>query len=205
MIDAALIQQCSDPSLMPAIVEQFIAKAGSQNPLAITVKSSGRLILVPKPYTADEALAVTKEYIGHAIVRVGVTQVPLGIGIKDLSDLKSDIFEPCKNLRQGTAQFAKVLRIVSKWYGNPKTAETFPQIFDDAIHAWQTGRFDGEDIFVENDPGIEMPESAQVLDSGEDRTASPKRAETASVNSNGSEGTATSANMRIDLSRVGGD
>lgn len=29
MVDAALIQQCADPALKPAIVEQFIARAGS--------------------------------------------------------------------------------------------------------------------------------------------------------------------------------
>jgi len=34
--------------LTPAIVEQFIAAAGSSDPLAVTVKSGGRLILVPE-------------------------------------------------------------------------------------------------------------------------------------------------------------
>lgn len=32
MIDTALIQQCVDPGLKPAIVERFIAEAGSLDP-----------------------------------------------------------------------------------------------------------------------------------------------------------------------------
>ncbi|TIQ15005.1 MAG: conjugal transfer protein TraH, partial [Mesorhizobium sp.] len=39
MIDAALIQQCADPGLQPAIVDRFIAEGGSPEPLAITVQS----------------------------------------------------------------------------------------------------------------------------------------------------------------------
>ena len=49
MLDAVLIQQCADPSLKPAIVEQFIAKGGSQDPLTVTVRSGNRVVLVPKP------------------------------------------------------------------------------------------------------------------------------------------------------------
>ncbi|WP_165848777.1 hypothetical protein [Mesorhizobium delmotii] len=37
MIDASLIPQCTAPSLKPAVVEKFIAAAGSPDPLAITV------------------------------------------------------------------------------------------------------------------------------------------------------------------------
>lgn len=48
MLDAALIKECSDPTLKPAIVEQFVTAAGSADPLAITVKTGDRLILVPK-------------------------------------------------------------------------------------------------------------------------------------------------------------
>lgn len=44
MLDVALINQCADPSLKPAIVEQFVEIAGSFDPLAVTVKSDGRLI-----------------------------------------------------------------------------------------------------------------------------------------------------------------
>ena len=48
MLNAALIEKCVDPSLMPAIVEQFVETAGSLDPLDITLKSGGLLILVPK-------------------------------------------------------------------------------------------------------------------------------------------------------------
>ncbi|MEK1929576.1 MAG: conjugal transfer protein TraH, partial [Pararhizobium sp.] len=73
MLDAALIQQCADPSLKPAIVEQFVAAAGSNDPLAVAVKSGGRLILVPKATSADAAIAIVRQYVGQAVVRVGLT------------------------------------------------------------------------------------------------------------------------------------
>ncbi|NEK56238.1 conjugal transfer protein TraH, partial [Rhizobium leguminosarum] len=56
MLDATMIQKCADPSLTPAIVEQFVQRAGSSDPLAVTVKAGGRLILVPKAKTPDEAM-----------------------------------------------------------------------------------------------------------------------------------------------------
>lgn len=143
MLDAALIQQCADPSLKPAIVEQFVTAAGANGPLAVTVKSGGRLILVPKATTQDEAMAIVRQYVGQAVVRVGLTQFPAGVGVKDAADLKPDLVDPCENLRKGTAMFAKVLRIVAKWYGNPKNDDVFPQIFDDAVYAWKTGEFEG--------------------------------------------------------------
>ena len=71
MIDAALIEKCADPVLKPAIVERFIAEAGSSDPLAVTVRSGNRVMLVPKPTTPDEAMALMHQYVGKAIVRVG--------------------------------------------------------------------------------------------------------------------------------------
>jgi hypothetical protein len=43
--------------------------------------------------------------------------------------------------------FAKIMRIVAKWYGNPTDANVTPQVFDDAIHAWKTGEFEGVAVF----------------------------------------------------------
>lgn len=114
MFDAALIQQCADPLLKPAIVEQFVTAAGSNDPLAVAVKSGGRLILVPKAKTPDEAMAIVRQYVGQAVVRVGLTQFPAGVGAKDASELKPDLVDPCENLRKGTTMFAKVLRIVAQ-------------------------------------------------------------------------------------------
>ncbi|MBX4899713.1 conjugal transfer protein TraH, partial [Rhizobium bangladeshense] len=91
MLDAALIKECAEASLNPAIVEQFVASAGSADPLAITVKSGGRLILVPKAASADEAMAIVRQYAGQAVVRVGLTQFPAGVGVKEASDLKPDL------------------------------------------------------------------------------------------------------------------
>jgi hypothetical protein len=170
MLDAALIKECADPSSKPAIVEQFVEAVGSGDPLAVTVKSGGRLILVPKPKTPEEAIAIVRQNIGSSVVRVGLTQIPAGIGLRDKSELKADLVDPCANLRTGTAMFSKVLRIVAKWYGNPTGEDVFPQLFDDAVHAWQTGKFEGESVFQVQDPGgaVVQRSPAEVDDAEED-------------------------------------
>ncbi len=73
MVDAALIKQCADPSPTPAIVERLIERGGAQDPLAISVRSGNRVVLVPKPTTPDGAVALIRQHIGHEIVRVGPT------------------------------------------------------------------------------------------------------------------------------------
>lgn len=165
MVDAALIQQCADPGLKPAIVEKFIEHAGSQDPLAITVRSGNRVVLVPKPKTPEEVLALIRDNLGRNTVRVGITQYPAGLGILEAGQLKADLIDACENIRMGTALFAKVYRIVVKWYDSPTTEEVLSHVFDDAIIAWQTGYFEGEAVFRAKDPGDEkrgLPEGAQT-------------------------------------------
>lgn len=203
MLDAALIQQCADPSLKPAIVEQFVTAAGANDPLAVTVKSGGRLILVPKATTPDEAMAIVRQHVGEAVVRVGLTQFPAGVGVKDASELKPDLVDPCENLREGTTMFAKVLRIVAKWYGNPKSDDVFPQIFEDAVYAWKTGEFEGVNVFQADDPGKSVMID-NVLPADQDKAGvdiPPADTDAESVEKSENVG---SAEMRIDLSRIGG-
>ncbi|MBB4571564.1 TraH family protein [Rhizobium leucaenae] len=200
MLDAALIKECAEPSLKPAIVEQFVNAVGSPDPLAITVKSGGRLLLVPKARSANEAVEIIRQNVGHAVVRVGLTQFPAGVGASDASELKPDLVEPCANLRMGTAMFAKILRIVTKWYGNPKSEEVFPQIFDDAVYAWKTGEFEGESVFQAEDPGgpvAEQPNSAVERDASTPADQPVEPAASAQPNVH-------DAGIRIDLSRIGG-
>ena len=203
MIDAALINECADPSLKPAIIEQFVTAAGSDDPLAVTVKSGGRLILVPKATSTEEAMAIMRQYAGQAVVRVGLTQFPAGVGVKQPADLKLDFVDPCQNLRKGTTMFAKVLRIVAKWYGNPTSKDVFPQIFDDAVYAWKTGEFEGVSVFQAEDPGIpiEAPQQSdetRPAESVDGEEATPKDVQPGTVQDVGRAG------MRIDLSRIGG-
>ncbi len=203
MLDAALIQQCADPSLKPAIVEQFVSAAGSNDPLAVTVKSGGRFILIPKATTPNEAMAIVRQYVGQAVVRVGLTQFPAGVGVKDAADLKPDLVDACENLRKGTAMFAKVLRIVAKWYGNPKSDEVFPQIFEDAVYAWKTGEFEGVSVFQADDPGKSVTID-NTLPADQDKASvdlPPADTDAESVEKSENVG---SAEMRIDLSRIGG-
>lgn len=200
MLDAALITECADPSLKPAIVELFVQAVGSDDPLAITVKSGGRLILVPKPKTPEEAIEIVRENIGGSVVRLGLTQIPAGIGLKDASELKVDLVDPCVNLRIGTTMFAKILRIVARWYGNPTSEEVLPQLFDDAVHAWQTGQFEGESVFQAPDPGgvVVQPPAVESDDAGKDVATDP-------ASQKGEEPTKPdNAGIRIDLTRIGG-
>lgn len=200
MLDAALIQQCADPSLKPAIVEQFIARAGSQDPLTITVRSGNRVVLVPKPTTSAEALALIRDNLGRNTVRVGITQYPAGLGIVEAGQLKPDMVEPCENIRMGTALFAKVFRIVSKWYGNPTAREVLPHVMDDAVIAWQTGYFEGIAVFRAEDPGqeeIARPETSGLENSEKD-TDRPVESAADAVASDPNK-----AGIRIDLSGIG--
>jgi hypothetical protein len=202
MLDAALIGKCADPSLTPAIVEQFVRVAGSPDPLAISVKTGGRLILIPKAKTPDEAMDIIQNHVGRAIVRVGLTQLPAGVGIKDASELKPGLVDACENLKIGTKMFAKILRIVAKWYGNPTSKDVFAQIFEDAVHAWKTGEFEGVSVFQAQDPGgtVELPRQSEVNSVNEEGaavTASDKQTET--------NDDVDRAGIRIDLSRIGGN
>lgn len=202
MLDADLIKECADPSLKSAIVEQFVAAVGSTDPLTVTVKAGGRVILVPKPSSADDAMAIIRQHAGRSVVRVGLTQLPAGVGVKDAAELKPELVDACENLRKGTAMFAKILRIVAKWYGNPMSEDVLPQIFDDAIYAWKTGEFEGVRVFQAEDPGgsIELPQRSEVHSVVEQEAAgtlSEKQIET-NVDVEG-------AGIRIDLSRIGGN
>lgn len=202
MLDAALIGTCADPSLTPAIVEQFVQVAGSPDPLTVTVRSGGRLILIPKANTSDEAMDIIRQHVGKAVVRVGLTQYPAGVGVKDPSEIKPDVVDACENLKIGTQMFAKILRIVAKWYGNPRSDDILPQIFEDAVHAWKTGEFEGVSVFQAQDPvgAVELPQQSEVNSVDEEGaavTASDKQTET--------NDDVDRAGIRIDLSRVGGN
>jgi hypothetical protein len=204
MVDAALIKECSDPGLKPAIVEQFIEQAGSQDPLAVTVRSGNRVVLVPRPKTAEEALALIRDNLGRNTVRVGITQYPAGLGIVEAGQMKPDLVDACENIRMGTALFAKVYRIVIKWYGNPTAKDVLPQVFDDAIIAWQTGYFEGTAVFRAEDPG--KTKIADPVPAREDDTSGERAERHATDDSDVAQDIATDPNkagIRIDLSGIG--
>ncbi|RWP02665.1 TraH family protein [Mesorhizobium sp.] len=205
MVDAALIQQCADRALKPAIIETFVERAGSQDPLAVTVRSGSRVVLVPKPATPDEALALIRQHVGRNVVRVGITQYPAGLGVFEAGELQPDLVDACANLRMGTALFAKVFRIVTKWYGNPTEKEVLPQVFDDAIIAWQTGYFEGTAVFQAPDP-TEV-KLAQPMPPGEGESAEQRGDKAAAGGTDPTREAATTdpnkAGIRIDLSGIG--
>ena len=199
MIDAALIQQCADPRLSVEIVQKFVEEVGAADHLTVTVKSGERTFAVPKPTTAEEALALTQQYVGQAVVRAGLTQYPAGLGVADKSELSIDLFDPCENLRMGTALFGKVYRIVTKWYGSPQ-----PNAFDDAIWAYGTGWFEGERVFYADDP-----EDVKVAEPNvaEDQEAEGEKSAEAEAGEGPSEPPfkdedPNKASIRIDLSGI---
>ncbi|MGY3621779.1 hypothetical protein [Bradyrhizobium sp. USDA 10063] len=118
------------------LVEKFIRAVGTPDPFAVTVRTGNRIILVAPPKTPDDAVELVRRYVGQAMVRVGVTQYPAGLGVTDVSEFKSDLVDTCANIRMGTALFGKVYRIVMKWYGAP-----VDEAFGDAIDAWKSGAF----------------------------------------------------------------
>ena len=198
MVDAALIQQCADPDLKPAIVEQFIAAAGAPDPRAVTVRARNRVILTQPPKTAEEAMDLVRRYVGQTVVRVGITQYPAGVGISDPAELSADLVDACTNIRMGTALFAKVYRIVTKWYGAPAQ-----EAFDDAILAWQTGWFEGQAVFSAEDPGptpVAVPaEPADLASAVEEAAETGAVADVAATTEDPNH-----AGIRIDLSGIGG-
>ncbi|MGV2129458.1 TraH family protein [Agrobacterium vitis] len=205
MVDAALIKECSDPGLKPAIVEQFIEQAGSQDPLAVTVRSGNRVVLVPRPKTGEEALALIRDNLGRNTVRVGITQYPVGLGIVEAGQMTPDLVDACENIRTGTALFAKVYWIVIKWYGNPTEKDVLPQVFDDAIIAWQTGYFEGTAVFRAEDPdNVKLAQPGPARREGADTEAGlPEDEARSETPAEASGSDPNKAGIRIDLSGIG--
>lgn len=203
MLEAMLIEQCADPSLEPSIVEFFLHSVGSDDPLAITVSLEGRRMLIPKPRNSEEALLTLRAYVGKADVRVGVTQMPAGLGITDPSQLHPGLVEACDNLRQGTRLFAKIGRIVTRWYGTPNNDDILPQMLEDTIYAWRTGAFEGISVFRAEDPGGTTFTRRSAQEPGSvpnSATSAVMPSKTSGTNTGDSE--VGSAEMRIDLSRL---
>lgn len=201
MIDVATIHQCADATLKPAIVEKFIRAVGAPDPLAVTVRTGNRVILETPPKTADDAMKLVRRYVGQAMVRVGVTQYPAGLGVTDVAELKPDLVDACANIRMGTALFGKVYRIVTKWYG-----AAVDEAFGDAIEAWKTGYFDGKYVFDEPDPG-----SLSARKGASDAGDKPADGDAARPASSPDDGTPqdkepdnpNKAGIRIDLTGIG--
>lgn len=199
MIDAALIEQCADQSLKPAIVRRFVEEAGTDDPLAITVSAGNRVILTPKPSNVEEAMTIVKQHLGQAAVRVGITQYPAGLGISDPSELDPKLFATCANIAVGTELFGKVYRIVTAWYGSePEEA------FEDAIFAWRSGWFEGTSVFHEPEPDDQADEM-DVADEAANSDVDGRPLEDAQSPTPAEEWNPNTARIRVDLSRLAVD
>lgn len=157
-MDLELVRQCADDSLQPAIVERFIEAVGVESPLAVTVTTNGKILLVPTPKTTAEAVETIRQHVGEAIVRVGLTKFPAGVGAAEDSQIYGRLVDPCENIKLGTTLFAKIYGIVTNWYGG-----FMPEAFDDAVQAYGSGYFEGKYVFGKADPGsvdLSEPEAA---------------------------------------------
>ena len=201
-MDTAFIERCADPVLTAAIVEYFVASAGSDDPLAVTVKVEGRRITVPRPTTPAQARLLVNQYAGSAEVRIGITQWPIR-PIGPQTRASEDVFDPCQNLRMGTALFSKVARIVTRWYGNPTDTEVLAPMVEDAIHAWKTGFFEGTSVFTAPDPGgrtfFDVPSQAGHQAPADANPPPVSRKDAMPDDQNLPDGP-----IRIDLSRING-
>ncbi|MAA99405.1 MAG: conjugal transfer protein TraH [Stappia sp.] len=189
MIDVDLIQQCADPRIEVAVVRQFVAEMNAPDHLTIRVFQGDKMVLVPAPKSAEQAVETTRQWVGKASVRVGLTQYPAGLGVSDPSEIGMELFDTCDNLRLGTELFGKVLRIVSERHEGSEAPG-----FEMAVKAYFTGWFEGEQVFYLKDPepartGEAMP--AQGAVSRADADAARETAAPADPNL---------AEIRIDLS-----
>lgn len=192
MLEVALIEKCADPSLDADVVQAFLHAVGNGDPLAVTVKVGHKRILVDKAATPEEALAIAVRYVGRATVRVGVTSYPAHLAIDSGKKLSPALFDSCENLRIGTAKFAKVMRIVAKWYGSNASKDALPYILSDSVHAWVSGEFEGKDVFEAQHPGGLVLEEQVVLQKRSRDTDEPIQVP----------GGISSAEMRVGLSRL---
>ena len=188
-MDVELVRQCADDSLKPEIVERFVETIGVESPLAITVTIDGKAVLISEPRNPAEAVDTVRRYVGKAIVRVGLTQYPAGVGAEDTSAIDARLVDPCENIRLGTTLFAKIYRIVTNWYGG-----FMPEAFDDSIEAYRSGHFEGEYVFAKGNPGNVEPETSVAEDDGD---------EPAPTSETEPEGDPYKAGTRIDLDRIG--
>lgn len=201
MFDAALIQQCADPGIEVAIVERFIAEAGSDNPFRVTITSGNRVILPEQPTNAEDAVRLIQRFVSQATVRVGITQFPAGYGIADAAQITPAIVDACENIRIGTALFGKVYRVVAHASDAADAA-----IFSAAVAAWRTGLFKERYVFGEPDPEVASEENQDREAKFEHSEMASDRAFT-SVNPASGESEnqdPNKAGIRIDISGVNG-
>ena len=192
MIDVDLIQQCADPRLEIALVQQFMGEMNAPNHLALRVFQGDKMVLVPAPKSAEKAVETTRQWVGKANVRVGLTQYPAGLGVTDPSEIGFELFDTCENIRLGTEGFGRVLRIVGGREEGDKASG-----FETAVQAYFTGWFEGEQVFYAEDPEpVQRLETAPAAGKAprEDADATPPLAEPADPNL---------AGIRIDLSVLG--
>jgi hypothetical protein len=78
----------------------------------------------------------------------------------------------------------------------------FPQIFEDAVYAWNSGQFEGQSVFQAEDPGGTIVDRKEVSSDAPDKPADATPSQSEGESSDEEE--VGSAGIRVDLSRIGG-
>jgi len=203
MIDVAIIERCASPELGLSVARRFVAQAGSDNPLAVSITSGNRVILPAPPTTQEEAMRLIAHFVSQAVVRVGITSYPAGYGVTDVVELDPGIVDACTNIQLGTALFAKVLHIVERARnagGN--------EMFEVAVSAWKTGIFDGSYVFAEADPGPWRPTDEDPVTPRDERMSStpssPALTDDTPTEPDRKDREPAEAGIRVDLSGISG-
>jgi hypothetical protein len=116
-----------------------------------------------------------------------------------------DICSDClaDRLKKGTAIFAKVARIVTRWYGSRTNKEVVPQMIEDTIHAWKSGIFDGTNVFQAADASGAVFLKGKPLDAEPPLVVTEQATKEKTGEATDAK-TAEKADIRIDMSRIGG-
>ncbi|WP_280950031.1 hypothetical protein [Rhizobium leguminosarum] len=74
-------------------------------------------------------MAIVRQYAGQAVVRVGLTQFPAGVGVKEPTDLKPDLVDACQTFAKARRCSPRSSGLLRKWYGNPQEQRRLPADF----------------------------------------------------------------------------
>lgn len=135
---AGLIRQCA-PNVAPSTMAAIVQVESGGNPFAIDDETAGRSYY-PRDRQAAQALARELIDAGH-LVDAGIAQVDsmnfvrLGVNVQT-------VFDPCTNLRAGSAILLSDYRVARQHYGSGQTA------LRHAIGMYNTGRLDGGASYV---------------------------------------------------------
>ncbi|MDP9632474.1 UNVERIFIED_ORG: hypothetical protein J2W85_004559 [Ensifer adhaerens] len=149
-------------------------------------------------------MEIIRRHVVSSVVRVGITQYPASFVFKDTTDPRPDLLDACDNLRMGTTMFAKILRIVARWYGNSNEKDVLLEVFEDAVHAWKTGEFEGAKVFRAQGADSYAETAVDGAVEGTPDEAHGLQTDPVEPDENSVGAASGRSEIRVDLSRING-